>query len=244
MDRSDTAASREIYNATSAKIARRLIPFLIFCYFLSYVDRVNVGFAALTMNKDLGFGPEIFGMGAGIFFIGYFIFGIPSNLLLRKYGARICVGQIMILWGLVSAAMALVKGETSFFAMRFILGASEAGFFPGIILYLTFWFTARERARWTGMFMLSLPLSAVIGGPLSGTILDLMNGWHDLAGWQWLFIIEGFPSVLAGIVVLFYLTNRPEEALWLTVEDRTMVCEHLAADDKSRTGSKKMSFRP
>ena len=180
-----------------AKAARRLIPFLCLCYAVSFLDRVNVGFAALAMNEDLGFSPSIYGAGAGIFFVGYILFEIPSNLALQKFGARIWIARIMISWGLVASAMALVHSETSFYVMRFLLGVAEAGFFPGIILYLTYWFPAAERARIVSLFMAAVPLATVVGGPLSGALLEL-HGLGGLKGWHWLFLIEGVPAVVLG----------------------------------------------
>ena len=179
-----------------AKAARRLLPFLILCYAVNFLDRVNVGFAALAMNEDLGFTPTIFGAGAGIFFIGYLLFEVPSNLALQRFGARIWIARIMISWGLIASAMALVSGTTSFYVMRFLLGVAEAGFFPGIILYLTYWFPARERARIVALFMAAVPLATMVGGPVSGALLEL-HGLGGLKGWHWLFLIEGLPAVAA-----------------------------------------------
>ena len=177
-----------------AKATRRLIPFLCLCYVVNFLDRVNVGFAALAMNEDLGFTPSMFGIGAGIFFVGYILLEIPSNLALQRFGARIWIARIMISWGIIATAMALVDSETSFYVMRFLLGVAEAGFFPGIILYLTYWFPARERARIVSLFMTAAPLATVVGGPASGALLEL-HGLFGLKGWQWLFIIEGLPAV-------------------------------------------------
>ena len=212
-----------------AKATRRLIPFLCLCYAVNFLDRVNVGFAALAMNEDLGFTPSIFGAGAGIFFVGYILFEIPSNLALQRFGARIWIARIMISWGVVAAAMALVNSETGFYAMRFLLGVAEAGFFPGIILYLTYWFPARERARIVSLFMTAVPLATVVGGPVSGALLEL-HGLGGLKGWQWLFIIEALPAVLLGFVALRFLTDRPEQADWLTKSERQALAATLAAE--------------
>jgi ACS family tartrate transporter-like MFS transporter len=201
------------------KVTWRLIPFLVLTYFVCYLDRVNVGFAALTMNKDLGFTATIFGAGAGIFFLGYFLFEVPSNLALQKYGARFWIARIMISWGLLSAAMAMVQGKTSFIIVRFLLGAAEAGFFPGIILYLTYWFPARYRAAIVSRFMFAIPVSLLIGAPVSGLILN-MNGVLGLAGWKWLFIFEGIPSVVLGFITYYYLTDSPAKAEWLEPNER------------------------
>ena len=226
----------------SHKIAKRLIPFLILCYFVAYLDRVNVGFAALTMNKDLGFDAEIFGFGTGIFFFGYFIFEVPSNILLERFGARIWIARIMISWGIVSACMAFVTGPTSFYVVRFILGVAEAGFFPGIILYLTYWFTAEERARWIGLFMAAIPLSSVIGGPISGLILDHMDGALGLKGWQWLFILEGLPSIIVGLITLTYLDDKPSGAAWLDPGERAAVSARLDVERANREAIKSFSL--
>ena len=215
--------------AAVAKAAARLIPFLCICYIVNFLDRVNVGFAALHMNEDLGFSPSVYGFGAGIFFVGYIAFEIPSNLALQHFGARIWIARIMISWGVVATAMALVQSETSFYVMRFLLGVAEAGFFPGIILYLTYWFPAAERARIIALFMAAVPLATVIGGPVSGALLE-MHGIWGLAGWHWLFVIEGVPAILLGIVALFFLTDRPEQAAWLTQDERLALSDRLAAE--------------
>jgi ACS family tartrate transporter-like MFS transporter len=212
-----------------AKATRRLIPFLCLAYTVNFLDRVNVGFAALHMNEDLGFSPSVYGFGAGIFFLGYIAFEIPSNLALQRFGARIWIARIMISWGLIACAMALVRTETGFYVMRLLLGIAEAGFFPGIILYLTYWFPAAERARIIALFMASVPLATVFGGPLSGALLE-MHGFLGLAGWHWLFVIEGVPAVLLGIAALFVLDNTPAHARWLTAEERAALQTTLAAE--------------
>jgi ACS family tartrate transporter-like MFS transporter len=212
-----------------AKATRRLIPFLCLAYTVNFLDRVNVGFAALHMNKDLGFSPSVYGFGAGIFFLGYIAFEIPSNLALQRFGARIWIARIMISWGLLACAMALVRSETGFYVMRLLLGIAEAGFFPGIILYLTYWFPAAERARIIALFMASVPLATVFGGPLSGALLE-MHGFLGLAGWHWLFVIEGVPAVLLGIAALFVLDNAPAHARWLTEDERQALTATLAAE--------------
>ena len=211
------------------KAARRLIPFLFLCYMVNFLDRVNVGFAALDMNADLGFTPAIFGAGAGIFFIGYLLFEIPSNLALQRFGARIWIARIMISWGIVASAMSFVSGPTSFYLMRLLLGVAEAGFFPGIILYLTYWFPAGERARIVSLFMAAVPIATVVGGPVSGALLQL-DGLGGLKGWQWMFLIEGLPAVLLGLVALKFLTDRPADATWLTPRERAALAAQLAAE--------------
>jgi MFS transporter, ACS family, tartrate transporter len=215
------------------KAARRLLPFLCLCYAVNFLDRVNVGFAALAMNQDLGFTPSIFGAGAGIFFIGYLLFEIPSNLALQHFGARVWIARIMVSWGLVAIAMALVSGTASFYAMRFLLGVAEAGFFPGIILYLTYWFPAHERARIISLFMAAVPLATLVGGPVSGALLEL-HGLGGLKGWHWLFIVEGLPAVLLGFATLKLLPDRPAEAPWLT-EDEKHALETKLAEEAETT---------
>lgn len=217
--------------ATYRKIAWRLLPFLVFLFVLAWIDRVNVGFAKLAMLDDLGFSEAVYGLGAGIFFIGYFLFEVPSNLLLEKIGARRTLARITILWGLTSVAMAYVESPMSFYVLRFLLGAFEAGFFPGVVLYLTYWFPAAQRARINGMFMTSFAIAGVVGGPIAGFIMSRMVGVGSLANWQWLFIIEGIPSVLAGIAVLRYLPEKPAQAKWLTQAERDHVSQVIARED-------------
>jgi ACS family tartrate transporter-like MFS transporter len=208
------------------KVSWRIVPFVALCYFVCYLDRVNVGFAALTMNKDLGFSATVFGWGAGIFFFGYFLFEVPSNLALERFGARLWIARIMLTWGVLSAGMSLVWNEWSFLLVRFLLGVAEAGFFPGIILFLTYWFPAAYRARMVGRFMAAIPISTIIGAPLSGLILGLDGVW-GLRGWQWLFICEGAPTVLLGLVVMFYLTDGPARADWLDDDERSWLSDRL-----------------
>ena len=223
--------TRDGHLATAiAKATRRLIPFLCIAYTVNFLDRVNVGFAALHMNEDLGFSPSVYGFGAGIFFLGYIAFEVPSNLALHRFGARIWIARIMISWGLVACAMALVWNETSFYVMRFLLGVAEAGFFPGIILYLTYWVPAAERARIVALFMASVPLATVVGGPISGALLE-MHGFLGLAGWHWLFLIEGLPAVILGVFSLKVLTDKPADAEWLSPEERRALTERIAAED-------------
>jgi D-galactonate transporter len=232
----------EVEIRTIAKVSGRLVPFLIICYFVAYLDRVNVGFAALTMNQDLGLSQTAFGFGAGIFFIAYFVFEVPSNLLLERFGARKWIARIMLSWGILSGAMAFTPtiaratglgNEYTFFLLRVLLGAAEAGFFPGIIFYLTLWFPAEYRARIVGYFMAAIPLSTVIGAPLSGAILYL-HGGLGLAGWQWLFIIEAIPAIVLAVVVFFYLTDRPADAAWLAPDERSWLAERLEAERQQR----------
>jgi len=208
------------------RVVLRLVPFLMVCYFFALLDRVNVGFAALQMNKDLGLTPAMFGFGASLFFFSYFLVEVPSNLALQRFGARRWIARIMITWGLVTACMALVTGPYSLYAMRFILGAAEAGFFPGAILYLTYWLPNEYRARILATFTVSIPLATFLGSPLSVSLLEL-DGVLGLRGWQWLFILEGLPTVLLGITCLFVLTDRPRDARWLSDEQREWLVGRL-----------------
>jgi MFS family permease len=211
------------------KVWRRLLPYLMLCYFFCFLDRVNVGFAALQMNKDLGFSPSVFGFGAGILFIAYMLCEAPSNMVLVKVGARRWIARIMFTWGLLACGMAFIKGETSFYVMRTLLGAAEGGFFPGIIFYLTLWFPGTYRGRVTSLFMACIPLSAALGAPLSTSLLYL-DGIAGLRGWQWLFLAEGIPSVLLGVVTWFYLTERPKEATWLAPVERTWLDARIGSE--------------
>jgi ACS family tartrate transporter-like MFS transporter len=216
-------------HAALSKARRRLLPFLFLLYIVAYLDRVNVGFAALQMNAALGFSAAVYGFGAGVFFVTYTLFEIPSNLLLERFGARRWIARIMISWGIVSAAMMFVQGPGSFYALRLLLGAGEAGFFPGVILYLTYWFPAAERARATAFFMTAIALAGVVGGPISGVLLTL-DGWLGLAGWQWLFLLEGLPATFLGLIVLFVLPDGPSDARWLTSAERTALAARLERD--------------
>jgi len=212
------------------KASKRIIPFLILLYFFAYLDRVNISFASLQMNADLGFSSTVYGFGASMFFVAYFFFEVPSNLALSKFGARLWIARIMITWGLISAGMAFVSGERSFYTLRFLLGVAEAGFFPGILVYLGSWFPRHYRARITGVFLMAIPLSGLIGSPVSGLLLDQMNGAYGIAGWQWMFIIEGVPALLLGISCLWLLAERPAEASWLAPAERSRLEDILAKE--------------
>jgi ACS family tartrate transporter-like MFS transporter len=218
-----------------AKVRRRLLPFLFVLYIVAYLDRVNVGFAQLQMRTALGFGDRVYALGAGIFFVGYFLFEVPSNLALRRFGARLWISRIMIVWGAVAASMALVRTPAAFHALRFVLGAGEAGFFPGVILYLTAWFPAAHRARAFGLFLTATAVAGVVGGPVSGALLAL-DGALGLAGWQWVFVAEGIPAVLLGLVVLLVLPERPAGARWLSPAERDALESRLAAEDAPAPG--------
>ncbi len=220
--------------ATYRKVAWRLIPLLLLCYVIAYLDRVNVGFAKLQMMDELGFSNTVYGLGAGIFFVGYFLFEVPSNIILHKVGARVWIGRIMITWGFLSAAMMYVSSPEMFYVMRFLLGIAEAGFFPGIILYLTYWYPAHRRGRMTAMFMTGIALSGVIGGPLSGAIMKHAHGINGLSGWQWMFVLEGLPSVVMGVVVILALKDRIVDAHWLTEEEKTLLISNIAAEDATK----------
>ncbi len=224
------------------KIATRLIPFMMLLYLIAFLARVNISFAALTMNADLGFSPTVYGWGAGIFFIGYFLFEVPSNLILERVGARLWIFRIMVTWGLISAAMAFVQGPVSFFALRFLLGVAEAGFLPGMILYLTTWFPQARLARFVGLFMMAVPLASAIGAPISSLIL-LSDGALGLRGWQWLFIIEGLPACVLGFAVLALLPDGPASAPWLNEQERATVSARIA-EDRARHGRVHTAFGP
>jgi ACS family tartrate transporter-like MFS transporter len=215
------------------RVIGRLIPFIFLCYVVAYVDRVNIGFAATDMQRDLGLSDAVYGLGAGLFFLGYFLFEIPSNLILEKVGARVWIARIMIVWGLVSMAMMLVQGAWSFYGLRVLLGLAEAGFFPGMVLYLTYWVPARHRARAGALFMTAAPVAMMIGAPVSEALLKLEGTWN-LHGWQWLFLVEGLPAVVLGLVALRFLTDRPEDARWLPPEDREWLGREMARERAAR----------
>jgi ACS family tartrate transporter-like MFS transporter len=219
--------------AVVTKVTARLIPLLFLCYIIAYLDRINVGFAKLHLREALGVDPTVFssvyGLGAGLFFIGYFLFEVPSNLILERVGARVWIARIMIVWGLVSMAFMFTKGVTMFYVMRFLLGAAEAGFFPGVILYLTYWYPAKERARTVALFAVGGVSAGVIGSPISGALLGL-NGVGGLAGWQWLFLLEALPAVLMGLVVLFLLPNGPPQARWLSDREKEWIQSRLSEE--------------
>ncbi len=222
------------------KVFWHIMPFLMLCYVVAYLDRVNVGFAKLQMNVDLGFSETVFGLGAGLFFIGYFIFEVPSNVIMYRIGAKIWIARIMITWGLVSAAFIFVKSPAAFYAMRFLLGLAEAGFFPGIILYLTYWYPAHRRAAIVTTFMAAIPVSGIFGNPLSGWIIDAFGGVAGLRGWQWMFIIQALPAILIGIVTIFFLDNGIRSAKWLNETEKTILEREIVADVALREESKNL----
>jgi len=221
----------DVETRTVRRIFLRIVPFIMVCYFIAYLDRVNVSFASLTMNKDLGMSSTAYGFGAGVFFFSYFLFEVPSNLFLARVGARRWIARIMVSWGIVAGGMAFVRGETSFYVMRFLLGAAEAGFFPGIIFYLTLWFPERYRGRIISAFMVAIPLSGMIGAPLSGYLLGL-DGLAGLKGWQLLFLSQAAPAVILGICVLFYLPDIPADAKWLLEDEKQWIIARLQGEQE------------
>ncbi|MCW6506958.1 MFS transporter [Lichenifustis flavocetrariae] len=231
----------QIQPSTLSKMKWRLLPFLLASYLVAYLDRVNVGVAALQMNQDLALSPTAYAVGSGIFFLGYFVFELPSNWLLERVGARVWIARIMITWGLLACATALTWNAASFSVVRFLLGFAEAGFLPGIVFYLGRWFPARERALVMSTFFLGVPLSFVLGAPLSGALLNL-GGIFGIAGWKWLFILEGAPAIVLGILCLFVLSDRPSEAAWLDADERTALASVLSAEEKARAGAASTSF--
>ncbi|MDO7194521.1 MFS transporter [Acinetobacter nosocomialis] len=228
----DTTVRKSAYR----KIAFRLMPFLMLCYFCAYLDRVNVGFAKLQMMSDLQFSEAVYGLGAGIFFIGYFLCEVPSNIVLHKVGARRWIARIMITWGILSGCFAFVQTEWQFYTLRFLLGVAEAGLAPGLLLYLTYWFPSYRRARMTVLWFIAIPISGMVGGPLSGLIMDRMNGVHGWFGWQWMFVIEAIPTVLVGLLVLAVLKDSVQDANWLTQDEKSLVKQELAQDNQHKEG--------
>ncbi|WP_336694368.1 MFS transporter [Delftia acidovorans] len=225
-----------------AKVFWRLVPFLMLCYVIAYLDRVNVGFAKLQMSQDLGFSETVFGLGAGVFFIGYFLFEVPSNLLMHRLGARIWIARIMITWGVLSALFMYVETPTGFYILRFLLGLAEAGFYPGVILYLTYWYPAHRRARIVALFMSAIPVAGIFGNPLSGWIMQAFHGDHGLHGWQWMFLIEAIPALVIGVVTIFYLDNGISSAKWLTDPEKKLLAREIELDQQ-HSGAQKHSLK-
>jgi len=220
--------------ATYAKVAWRLLPFLFLCYVCAYLDRINVSFAKLQMAHDLGLSDAVYGLGAGIFFVGYLMFEVPSNLILLKVGARRWIARIMVTWGLISAGMLFVSGPTSFYILRFLLGVAEAGFIPAILLYLTYWFPNKRRSKVTALFLTGIPMSGVIGGPLSGWMMTHFAGLHGMAGWQWLFLLQGLPTVLVGVIAFFFLNDKVADAKWLSTSEKAIIQRDLSAEQQGQ----------
>ncbi|WP_062791495.1 MFS transporter [Aquitalea pelogenes] len=251
MAAADVVVTEGIEERAYRKAARKLIPLLFLCYIVAFLDRANIGFAKLQMAGDLQFSDAIYAAGAGVFFWGYFFFEVPSNLMLERYGAKVWIARIMVTWGLISSAFMftgdikwgplatlfqLSDAEFTFYLLRFLLGAAEAGFFPGIILYLTYWFPGERRAKMLGLFMTAVGVSQLLGSPLSGAIMQYMDGSAGWRGWQWLFLLEGMPSVLIGFMVLAVLPNGPQSAKWLTTEERQLLTERIASDNAAKSG--------
>jgi ACS family tartrate transporter-like MFS transporter len=231
----------ELGDRTLHKVRRRVIPLMVWLYFIAFLDRNNVGFAKLTMSEDIGLSATAYGLGAGIFFIGYAIFEIPSNAGMHRFGARKWIARILVTWGIFATAMAAVQGETSFYIIRFLLGAAEAGFFPAVILYLTYWFPSAQRVAVLGLFILAQPLANALGAPVSGLLLKMEGIW-GLHGWQWMYIIEGLPAIVMGFVVLVAVTDRPKDAMWLAPEERQWLQATMDAEDAAKTSAGSHSF--
>ncbi|MFP7176173.1 MFS transporter [Priestia filamentosa] len=226
---------------TIRKITWRIIPFVFICYIISYIDRANLGYAALEMNKDLALSSEVFGFASGIFFIGYFLFEVPSNVMMQRFGARVWIARILVTWGLLAVITGFIQSAMHLYILRFLLGVAEAGFFPGIIMYLTFWFRSKERATTIALFTAAIPVSYIIGAPLSTWIMDSIN-WMNISGWRWMFILEGFPAVILGVVTYFYLTDSPKNAKWLKTEEKEWLIQELKKDTESRKDVKHLGI--
>jgi MFS family permease len=237
-----TIAENTLARSALGKATRRLVPMMAVCYFFAYLDRTNLSVAALTMNKELGLSATAYGFGAGLLFLGYILLDAPSNLIMHRVGASRWMARIMVVWGLVAAGSAAIQGDVSFYILRFFLGVAEAGFFPGMILYLTYWFPAARRGTVTGLFMVAVPLSTAIGAPLGGLLLKLDGVW-DLSGWRWLFLAEGLPSVLLGFLLLWLLPDRPAKAKWLTDDERGWIEDTLAAENAATAARNPLPVR-
>lgn len=227
-------ADSDLESRAYAKVVRRLVPFLMLCYLGAYLDRVNVGFAKLQMMSDLQWSNTVYGLGAGVFFIGYFLFEVPSNMILHKFGARRWLARIMITWAMISASFSFVESATAFYALRFLLGVAEAGFAPGVILYITYWFPSARRAKVMAIFFMAIPLASIVGAPLSGWVMDAFAGVQGLRGWQWLFVLEALPSLLLGIAILFYLDDSIASAKWLTSEEKAILQRNIASEEDGK----------
>ena len=235
------SASLEAEERTYRKVTMRIVPFLFFCYLAAYLDRVNVAFAKLQMLDELKFSEQVYAFGASVFFIGYVLVEVPSNVILHRVGARLWIARIMLTWGLLSGAMAFVHTPLSFYVVRFMLGVAEAGFIPGVLLYLTYWYPARRRGRITALFLTAIPMASIFGGPLSGWILNAVSGAYGLSGWQWLFLIETVPSLVLGVVTLFYLDNRVASAKWLDDDQKRIIARNIASEDAEKEDLSQLS---
>lgn len=232
----------DLESAIVRKAAWRILPIIMICYFAAFLDRVNIGFAALTMNKDLGLTASQFGFGAGIFFLGYVLFELPSNIVLSKVGARLWIARILITWGILSALTAFVWSPTSFYIVRVLLGAAEAGFFPGIIFFMTLWFPAQYRGRMFATFNIAVPFSTIIGAPLSGYVIEAMNGLAGYSGWQWMFMLEALPAIIMGFVVFFWLPDTPAKATFLTAGEKTVLMNRLETEKTAREAKERFTI--
>ncbi|MBJ9974165.1 MFS transporter [Pseudomonas sp. S75] len=226
--------------ATVRKVTLRIIPFMFLLYIVSYLDRANIGYAALEMNKELALSSEVFGFISGIFFIGYFLFEVPSNVMLHKFGARVWIARILVTWGVIAAATAFAQTANQLYVLRFLLGVAEAGFFPGVIVYLTYWFRAKELATTVALFTAAIPVSYIIGAPLSTWIMDNIK-WFDWSGWRWMLFLEGVPAVILGVACYLFLTDKPEQAKWLTQQEKDWLLAELERDRQSRKNVKRLS---
>jgi ACS family tartrate transporter-like MFS transporter len=233
---------KSIESLTMSRIYRRLVPLLFVLLIINYLDRVNIGFAALRMNQDLGFSASVFGLGAGIFFIGYALFEVPSNIMLHRFGARLWISRIMVTWGLVSAGLAFVHTQTSFYVLRFLLGVAEAGFIPGVVAYLAYWFPVRYRSRANAGVIMATAIASAIGSPVSGLVMHALDGAHGFAGWRWMLLLEAAPAVVLGLFVLVWLTDRPEAAKWLPAEQRRWLVAELAGEASKLTKTASLPF--
>ena len=233
----DRGIDRDIEKRAYSKVFWRIMPFLMLCYVIAYLDRVNVGFAKLQMAQDLAFSETVFGLGAGLFFIGYFLFEVPSNLLMHKLGARIWIARIMITWGIISALFVFVKTPATFYIMRFLLGLAEAGFYPGVILYLTYWYPANRRAKMIALFMSGIPVAGMFGNPLSGFIMDAFHDYGGMRGWQWMFLIEALPALLIGVITVFVLKNGIDQAPWLDADEKRVLKRNIEEDSRQANAS-------
>jgi MFS transporter, ACS family, tartrate transporter len=231
-----------IEKLTISRVYKRLVPLLFVLLIINYLDRVNIGFAALRMNKDLGFSASVFGLGAGIFFVGYALFEVPSNILLYKFGARIWICRIMVTWGLVSAGLAFVHSQTAFYVLRFLLGVAEAGFIPGVVAYLAYWFPVRYRSRANAGVIMATAVASAIGSPVSGLLMHALDGSHGIAGWRWMLLLEAVPAVVLGLFVLVWLTDRPERATWLPADQRKWLVDELATEAANLTKTASLPF--
>ncbi|OCP21060.1 MULTISPECIES: MFS transporter [unclassified Ensifer] len=230
-------AVQTVEDRAYGKVFWRIVPFLMLCYVVAYLDRVNVGFAKLQMSSELGLSEAAYGIGAGIFFIGYFLFEVPSNIIMNKVGARVWIARIMVTWGIISAAFMFTSSEAVFYVLRFLLGVAEAGFFPGIILYLTAWYPAHRRGRIITTFMSAIPISAIFGNPLSGLLMDSFHGTHGLSGWQWMFLIEAIPAILFGVATFFYLDDTIRDAKWLNEDEKRVLAANIEAENRAKASS-------